>query len=636
MIWNRTHTLIALLAIASTFFTEQGAGLDAQTVSLMQAMQRDDLASVKSAVEKNPKLVSRPLTGTDTVPLGYAIQNQKMKVAKWLLQQDAPIGKIRGRTTTPIQFALKGRNEAMIDLILDNRPDINTSGDNGDTPIMTAIKYRHHKLEMIDRLLKKGASLNSVNRSRQTPLHLACYYHRIDVAEMLIEAGAKLNSVDSGGNTPFHAACMSSPELVATFMKRGANPNRLNQQKQNALHLLCQSSVESSVNLVIEHIKNLNQTDSNGETPLTLAVSRRKPSIVKLLIENGADPNFVTRRSYGGNTTPLLMAASAGEPVIVEMLLSAKAKPNVMGRDGNSPMHAAIIGASDYLANMMNRNNPSIGKRTQQFTEIVKQLLSHDAEVNMLNHSGKTPIQLAAEGGFLDAVELLVDKSNSLNFSVGDSSLLHWSARNGLVRTAKKLFEADTNINQLDSTKQTALMLATNNGHADMVRFLLGKGADAGKTDADGMTPLMHAGNLGSVAITKALINAKVDVNRQDPGGHTAIHFAAWSGAEKVIDLLAKGGANVNALTPSGYSPLMASAWNGRLEACKALQQHGARVNQVDSDGWSALHKAAYRGHTSVVKWLLKNGAKQMANTAGMTPKSLVPKSNQELLALLD
>ena len=73
----------------------------------------------------------------------------------------------------------------------------------------------------------------------------------------------------------------------------------------------------------------LNATNTNGNTPLMVAVGRSKLStdIAEFLIKNGADVN--AKNNY--NSTPLTIACESGNVKMVKLLVK-------YGADVNSPM----------------------------------------------------------------------------------------------------------------------------------------------------------------------------------------------------------------------------------------------------------------------------------------------------------
>jgi uncharacterized protein len=99
------------------------------------------------------------------------------------------------------------------------------------------------------------------------------------------------------------------------------------------------------IRLLIRHGANVNETDKNGVTPLHRAVRFRSPAAVKVLLENGADPNAVDRRTR------------------------------------SSPLHRAVTSTGA----------PTTAGKSKEVEEIVGLLLAHGADRASVNKSGKTP-----------------------------------------------------------------------------------------------------------------------------------------------------------------------------------------------------------------------------------------------------
>uniref|UniRef100_A0A452IXW5 Uncharacterized protein n=1 Tax=Gopherus agassizii TaxID=38772 RepID=A0A452IXW5_9SAUR len=87
------------------------------------------------------------------------------------------------------------------------------------------------------------------------------------------------------------------------------------------------------------HINMVECTDANGNTPLSEAAGGGHSSAIKLLIENGANPNC----KGGFGRTPLYRAAFGGHMAAVETLLQYGADPRLYADDGNTPEQIASL-----------------------------------------------------------------------------------------------------------------------------------------------------------------------------------------------------------------------------------------------------------------------------------------------------
>ncbi len=81
----------------------------------------------------------------------------------------------------------------------------------------------------------------------------------------------------------------------------------------------------------------IDSVDCDGDTPLHILVGRPNRYAVRLLLENGADPNALGDMGE----TPLHKAVSMEEPDIVRMLLDGGADPDIDCEFGDTPRQRA-------------------------------------------------------------------------------------------------------------------------------------------------------------------------------------------------------------------------------------------------------------------------------------------------------
>jgi ankyrin repeat protein len=94
--------------------------------------------------------------------------------------------------------------------------------------------------------------------------------------------------------------------------------------------------------------------------------------------------------------------------------------------------------------------------------------------------------------------------------------------------------------------RRTALILACKNGHVEIAKLLLNRGAEINTQDIVGCTALMAASTSGHVAIIQCLLGKAAKVNIQDGNGWTALIWAANYFQTECALLLLKKGADVS------------------------------------------------------------------------------------------
>ena len=186
------------------------------------------------------------------------------------------------------------------------------------------------------------------------------------------------------------------------------------------------------------------------------------------------------------------------------------------------------------------------------------------------------------------------------------------------------------------------LRLAILRGHADIVEFLLSKGANPNERYVTGIGPLHEAAKKGNANSVKVLVKYGADVNSKKGGfSHPPLCFAT---SREVTEALIATGADIGLRDKSlsGATPLHSIAHSGQTEAAEVLMAHGANIDAKDSLGRTPLHRAANNGQKKMVGLLITKGADiNTADTRGLTPLNIAidsdwaPKASRKEVAEL-
>ena len=112
----------------------------------------------------------------------------------------------------------------------------------------------------------------------------------------------------------------------------------------------------------------------------------------------------------------------------------------------------------------------------------------------------------------------------------GDQSELLTASSTGNIGEVNALLNGGTlsaDINQQDSAGLTALMLASRNGHTEVVVLLLSKGADIDIQSNEGESALMIASSGGHIKVAELLLGRGASVDMQDKIGESALMKAS-------------------------------------------------------------------------------------------------------------
>lgn len=155
------------------------------------------------------------------------------------------------------------------------------------------------------------------------------------------------------------------------------------------------------------------------------------------------------------------------------------------------------------------------------------------------------------------------------------------------------------------------LIIAVENEHFEIVKWLVEMGCDVREKDRLGITP-MYSACLVSLTLAKWFfeMGAAADIRTPSRFGNTPFYAACESGNLETAQWLYQMGADdIHTKDLSGSTPMNAACAAGKLATAKWLAALGADIHVTDTLGWTPLVTACYYGHLDVVKWLVGMGA---------------------------
>ncbi|XP_071116435.1 uncharacterized protein [Haliotis cracherodii] len=175
--------------------------------------------------------------------------------------------------------------------------------------------------------------------------------------------------------------------------------------------------------------------------------------------------------------------------------------------------------------------------------EEVKRILSAgDVNVNCRVWS-MTPVMDAARGGHREVVKFLVSKDADVSLvDDGGNNTLHWACVSGNLVTVKFVLSLNVlDINSRGVGRRTPVMWAAVMGHSEVVKLLMNEGADVSRVDNVGENVLHWACVKGDVGIVQSLNVKDIDVNNNN--GRTATDMVRSVGNQRLLNHLVSRGA---------------------------------------------------------------------------------------------
>ena len=345
---------------------ERGAELDAtdpafQQTALMVAVRENHPDVVAFLVERGADVNAKTRTGgtpafvlPNSVPgFGHGIGIVRGGLPARGLRNPIP-----GALFPLLYAARDGRLEIARTLVA-AKADVNQADANGITPLIAAITNNH--VDVARFLIDHGADIKASDWYGRTPLWAA-----IETRNMDFDNGTFQNSID---RKPFL-------ELIQVLLKQAADPN------------VRMKEVPPIRRQFLRTTGSLSWVDFTGQTPFLTASLAGDLTVMRLLLEHGADPHIPT---FAGTTA--LMAAAGVNWVFdqtydegPEALLEAVQLCHKLGMDVNAVNSMGLTA----LHGAANRGSD----------DIIRFLVDKGAKLDVKDKEGRTPLNWA-EGVFL-------------------------------------------------------------------------------------------------------------------------------------------------------------------------------------------------------------------------------------------
>lgn len=350
----------------------------------------------------------------------------------------------------------------VFDILSDNWTNVEGSFNEEHTLLQLAVRI--DDLDIVNRLLQKGAEIDKANEYGKTPLILAVLDNRIDILKLLLDKGADVNKADNSGMTPLlHAAREGRSECVELLLEKCADVDRADNYRDTPLN--------SAIWEVVVEKRSIFKDSENHKKRI-----RAYEDIIEQLIKKGAD---IHKEDRNGNTS-LSLASRSDNPNIMKLLLDYVVDVNAITSSGKT-----------LLAESAARGS----------AEVINILLEKGGDINKPDSKGVTPFQEAIANRNAEAAILLLEKGACIK-DENVSKLLCYAVLLGKKDAMKVLIEkgADVNIkcdkaqytNELYFEGETyyhmpLLKLAVDTGRTDVAEILIQNGAKVNDCDFNGI-----------------------------------------------------------------------------------------------------------------------------------------------------
>ena len=517
---------------------------------------------------------------------------------------------------TALMFASFEGHVDIVQILLQAKANPDLQNETGATALLLASMKGH--LDIVQQLLECGANPN-ISRDGVTPLYAAVNVLSLQHVRKLTDDPSPIILMECEIVKPADSCedylkiiqlliAQPNVDIVVNTSVSGYTCLQIASKYgcTDAVKLLLQVSADPNIQTHrVETSNNLSYLPSNillqpqlkpflllsdfqtmsGCTALMFASTNGHSEIVRLLLNAKAIPDLQTENGV----TALYLAIARGYPDIVQILLEYGADPNISNRHGETAIDAALSGLATAMArekitsmNVVNTLTTITSGTHKHYLEIIKLLIDHrNVKINDYSN-GVTILMTASSFGNAQIVELLLKAGVDPNISIKTP------IDKGILAKSETLFSNESPPlvgNEIIGC--TALMLACDGGHLEVVQLLLKANANPNhQMMAEGVTALIIAVKKGfSDIVQQLLVNEyNADPNIGDKNGFTAIHYAVWpndvqsacrdedsrsSKKLKIIELLIGRGVNINAQNTAGMTALMMAC----MDSCTTSTQ---------------------------------------------------------------
>jgi len=532
--------------------------------------------------------------------------------------------------------AIYRADEATVERMLSVEPAlVNARHPDGTTPLLAAAD--HNKPGLIALLLARGGDPDGVYaHSAHTPLSWAVTSEHFEVAEALRRGGvapdlycaaglghAKAVEAffDAEGRLQDGAFSTGSSRYGPDGTRLPCPPPSAREVVSDALYIACRNGKEEAVRVLLRHGPDLSFRAFAGGTPLHWAYFSGSHAVIEALLQAGADPTLrddvlrCTPRTFG-----ICWPASEGwVSKVRQRLADDPTLVNIMDA-GRAPLHLAAKGG--HLG-------------------VVKLLIEAGANVNLRDAEGKTALDLAGErpdqAGSAKVAEWLKDRDPrgredmAENTTMDEEETFIVAIRGGELGKAKSMLAARPGLIRSRRHGASPILIARYHGKQEIVECLRGL-----------LPPLdiFEAAALGDRETAERLLDGDGGLaNAVAQDGFGPLGLASFFNHDAVVRLLLARGARVDAASSNGMRvmPLHSAAAARSVLIARLLLERGAPVNARQGTsglGFTPLMEAALNGQPEMVDLLLEHGAdRNMRDDKGQTAGDYARQNGHAALA---
>lgn len=452
-------------------------------------------AGAVSVLTKNPLVTLAVVAAIPVLALlaftfksGYSPKARKGKTDKIVVVK-TPI-EIADEATAALQ---KNDTQTFLDILNEEvGGNVNMVNSKGDTLLLAAATFGN--LEAVQQLILAGADVNKKNAfTKDTALLRSLYGNNPEMTHLLVYSGADINAKNNYNHSPlflalekgrgefidlfltsgvkeglntdylFRAAAKKNPVGVLAMLKGGIDPNVKNDKGNTPLIISSSLGDLDSVRSLLAYRADVNAANNDGNTPLIYAARYNHPEVVRELLKPQTlqAPADINAQNKLGQTA-LYWAAAKGNEKVVRRLLAADADFTLPANNGQIP----------YMVAQKNKRTNVMPLFEQNLTELKNSVIEED--------NAALIAQAKAEGRDISSL------TDAPVEEVTDADIFK-AAEKGDLELARRVVDANKAVvHDKNTSGDSPLIVAVENGHIEIVDFLVNNGSSLFAASAKG------------------------------------------------------------------------------------------------------------------------------------------------------
>ena len=438
-----------------------------------------------------------------------------------------------------------------------------------ETLLMLAASKGHKD---VTNMLATRCGVNLKTKDGQTALMRAAYWGKKDCVQVLLSHGSTLDSDDNDGQTAFiHACSRGYIPTAISLIEAGCDYSIRNKLGKSGMEYVKEKYVSEFQFFQAAIDTSIKKKKFHG------AVEDGRIDMVKEYLNK---KGFHVDCRNNDEKTALILSCLKGHSAIAIALIEAGCDYNLRDKSGKCAIDYLKEQHPTEVDKIQRVINATICKNPEEMATLLKkkQQEEEDCVEEFVN---------AAENGLVDVIRDYVYKGKCcIDCKNRDGTRpLIVATYNGHMDIVALLIHHECNLDLQDDHGHTALICATTYSNNDIVGELVSHGCNLDIQGSLHMTALIHATYNGQKNLVHILVSNGCNLDLHNNHGFTALMFASQFGHEEIVDELIKGRCNLDLQNNNGETSFIISCIEGHSKISEKLIRSGCNYLIRDKEG---------------------------------------------------